>query len=661
MNKLSARVIMYGLVGLASILLSSIGYLYGHKLLSAQDLIGVFSNLWQVLVAFLIIATAGGIGEWLLRHSDVSGLIRFGLAAALGMIVMSVGILVLGATLGTNLIPLGIPILIVLTTVRKYILTWLKNLTELRTSIHGKYEKTLAAGAIIILCANLAVALAPPTEWDALVYHFAIPSAYLQNGRITYLANTMFWGMPELTEMIYLPAMRIAGVEAAAVIGVFVGAVVLLGLLGYVKSKFNNIAAWTAVAALLAGGSLGWSLSTGYVDWMGLLFGWSALAALNDWLERHDRRMLILTGIFCGGAIGTKYSAGVVLIGSILVLGLMQKHQAWKYIISSIFVLGLTATITSSPWWIKNFLATGNPFYPFFIPSGAMDQIRLNFYEKLPAWRNWQSVILLPWQATFLGIGGKEGYSADIGPLLVGLSPLAWINWKSRSEAQRTTILTAGIITAAGFVLWAMGSRISGLLIQTRLFFIFFPAWAVLAGAGIDAIWNLKFSNIRFGFLIGVLTILMFGLNVFSLGKSFVSRNPALYILRLEDEQTYLLRNLGSYTRAMETIQGLPSNSHVLMLWEARGYYCQPRCDSDEIIDRWFHDSTKYTTSLSILQTWHNQGFTYMLINNQGKDFVRENDPAGKMINWSLLDTTLANLTIEKEIDGGVYTLYRLP
>jgi hypothetical protein len=50
-----------------------------------------------------------------------------------------------------------------------------------------------------------------------------------------------------------------------------------------------------------------------------------------------------------------------------------------------------------------------------------------------------------------------------------------------------------------------------------------------------------------------------------------------------------------------------------------------------------------------------------MLINNQGKDFVRENDPAGKMINWSLLDTTLANLTIEKEIDGGVYTLYRLP
>ncbi len=353
----------------------------------------------------------------------------------------------------------------------------------------------MAAGTIFILCESLAVALAPPMEWDTLTYHFALPNAYLQNGHITYLADTMFWGMPQLTEMIYLPAIRIAGIEAAAVTGVLVGAVALLGLLGYVKSKFNNVAAWTAVAAVLAGGSLSWSLATGYVDWMGLLFGWSALAALTHWLEKQDRRMLILAGLFCGGAIGTKYSAGVVLIGAILVLGLMPRHQGWKTFISNIFILGLTAAITSSPWWIKNFLGTGNPFYPFLFPSGAMDQIRLNIYEKAPAWRDWRAVILLPWQATFLGIGGKEGFSADIGPLLVGLSPLAWINWKSRSQAQRTAILTAAIITAAGFVLWAVGSRISGLLIQTRLYFAFFAAWAVLAGAGMDAIWNLKINK----------------------------------------------------------------------------------------------------------------------------------------------------------------------
>jgi 4-amino-4-deoxy-L-arabinose transferase-like glycosyltransferase len=471
----------------------------------------------------------------------------------------------------------------------------------------------------------------------------------------------MFWGMPELTEMIYLLAMRMAGIEAAAIICVLIGVVVMLGLLGYVKSKFNYIAAWTAIAALLAGGTLSWALSSGYVDWMSLLFGLSTLVALGNWLEKQDRRMLILAGIFCGGAIGTKYSAGVVLIGSMLALALLQKHRGWKTIISSIFFLGLTATITSSPWWIKNFLGTGNPFYPFFIPSGAMDQLRLNFYERAPVWRDWRSVVLLPWQATFLGISGKEGFSANLGALLVGLSPLAWINWKSRSETQRTTILTAGIITVTGFALWAIGSRISGLLIQTRLFFVFFPAWAVLAGAGIDAIWNLNLTGIRFRILIGVLAILMFGMNVFSLGESYVIQDPALYVLRLEDEQSYLLRNLGSYALAMETLQSLPGNSHVLLLWETRGYYCQPRCDSDEVIDRWFHDSSIYANSPAILKSWHDQGYTDLLIYNPGKAFILENDPEGKIINWSLLNSTLANLTVIKEIGGGAYTLYRIP
>ncbi len=111
----------------------------------------------------------------------------------------------------------------------------------------------------------------------------------------------------------------------------------------------------------------------------------------------------------------------------------------------------------------------------------------------------------------------------------------------------------------------------------------------------------------------------------------------------------------------METVQGLPANSHVLMLWETRGYYCQPRCDSDEVIDRWPHNSSIYTDSLSMLQTWHDQGYTDLLIYNAGEDFVRENDPEGETTNWPLLDLIVANLTVEKEIANGAYTLYKLP
>jgi hypothetical protein len=662
MIKKPAATVVYGLLGIASLLLSSIGYLYGHKLLSPEYLVGTLSAVWQILVAFMLLALAGGIGERLLRFSDLDGSVRFSLDVALGTVILSIIVLALGAGIGTGLAALGIPVLILLLLVFKDIARWLNKLLELRTVINGKYEKVIALGTLFILGSGLAYALAPPTAFDALVYHLSIPRAYLQLGHIMYLADTMFWGMPQLTEMLYLPAMRLAGVESATVFAWMIGTVTVVGLLGYVRSALNAVAAWTAVAALLVSENLTRSMSTGYVDWMSMLFGWSAVVTIDYWFKKQEKRMLLLSGVFCGGALGIKYSAGVILVGCIIALVLMQRRQPWKATVSAIFLLGLAAVVVSSPWWFKNFIATGNPFYPFFIPSGSMDRIRLDFYQKVPVWNDWKAVVLLPWQATFFGIDGKVGYSASIGPLLVGLSPLVWINWKLRTETQKETILIAGIITISGLTVWAIGSRLSGLLIQTRLYFVFFPAWAVLAGAGMDAIWNLKSSHIRFGRLIGVLTVLMFGLSILSAGTSFVAQNPALYILRLEGEDNYLAGNLGSYAVAMEAIGALPNHSRVLMLWETRGYYCQPGCDSDEIIDRWHHDATLYATTKAIVQAWHDLGYTQLLVFNVGKDFVRKYDiPLEQTMHWALLDSTLTSLPVQEQIDEGAYTLYRIP
>ena len=137
--------------------------------------------------------------------------------------------------------------------------------------------------------------------------------------------------------------------------------------------------------------------------------------------------------------------------------------------------------------------------------------------------------------------------------------------------------------------------------------------------------------------------------------------NPAAYIFRNVDQRTYLRNRLGAYSAAMESIHELPENSRVLMLWEPRGYYCQPVCDPDEIIDKWPSDSRKYADSPTITRAWKAQGYTHLLIYNTGKEFVRTEDPQGSFINWTLLDATLRNLRIEKQIEGGSYTLYKLP
>jgi 4-amino-4-deoxy-L-arabinose transferase-like glycosyltransferase len=662
MEKPSSRTLTYGLLALASMLLSSVGYLYGHKLLNPNAVTGAVSAIWQVLVAAIWLSLAGGLGERLLGDSVPRGLVRLGLAAALGVIVLSLGTLLVGATIGTTFVVGLAELVLVAALVFRAMPAWWRNLVELPLSLDRRYEKSLALGVLIVLVLGLASSLAPPTEFDTLVYHLSLPLAYVQHGRVLYLPDTMFWGMPQLTEMLYVPLMSLAGAQAAAVFILLIGAVSLATLLGYSRSLFGNAAAWTSVVALVIGENLAHSLSTAYVDWMSIFFGIAALVALHLWRQEQNRKMLLLSGIFCGGALGTKYTAGVLLIGVLVTLVIDRRGRPVRAVMSSILVVALGVIVITIPWWIKNTLATGNPFYPFFFASGAMDQYRLDFYQKVPVRQDWRAVALLPWQATFWGIDGKDGFATSIGSLLIGLSPLAWVSWHSRSEAQKLAIRSSAIITLGGFVIWAVASRISGLLIQTRLYLAFFPAWAVLAGAGFDAVAGLSSRTVRFGRLLIVLIAAMFGLSLFSMLTNSVSRNPALYILRQEDEKSYLFRTLGAYAAAMDAVNQLPTDAQVLMLWETRGYYCQPRCDSDEVIDRWYDDARLYGTGQAIVQAWHAQGYTELLVYNLGMDFVRTYyNPEDQQMHWSMLTQTLKDLPVEQQIAGGSYTLYRIP
>ena len=541
---------------------------------------------------------------------------------------------------------------------RKSIGNWIRHLAYIKTIVSGKYETAIAVMAALLFLMHFITALAPPIMFDTLVYHFTLPRAYLQLGQIQYIADNMFWGMPQITEMLYVLAMRFAGVESAALVTLLIGLTAILGMAGYIAKRFGKIAAWTAVAALLAGETLTIALSSGYIEWTIVLFGWAIFASLDHWVESQDRNSLILCGMLCGAALGSKYTAGIILLGCLATMTFLPVSQTRKQRLSNMLTVVGFAILFSLPWWVKNAFFTGNPFYPFFFPAGAMNEFRLFNYQHVPVWGNWNSVILLPWQATIWGVEAKEGFSASIGAILVGLSPLAWMGWKSRTNAQQNSIKIAISLVFVGFAVWAVGSRFSGLLIQSRLFFGIFPAWAILAGAGMDSIWNLRAANIRFGRVASALVLLILGFNLFATWTEFIVRAPLAYVIRQEDKQGYLLRNMGTYAIAMETIQSLPANSRVLMLWEARGLACWPKCDADEVIDRWYDDVNTYQTPEKILASWQKKGYTHLLLNQAGADFVRPREPRLTTDDWEKFETLLTRLGPPKIIAN--YALYEI-
>jgi hypothetical protein len=657
------RQLLTGLLALSCLLVAFIGYIYIHKPFSASELLGILGGLWRSLVAILLISTAGGIGFLTnLRKLDIHPFALAMLTAALGFGAIAIVTLAIGAVIGIHLFLWAI-LLIGGILLRKQIFMWWRCWQPAseywqKTSRFGKTIIVLIA--VILICQYI-VALAPPLQFDTLTYHLAIPKAYLQIGRIVYLPDNMFWGMPELVEMLYALSMLLGGTEAAPILGWWIALIALAGLVGTAETIFGRDAALVAAASLMCAYAFTHSISSGYVEWTAILFGLAMSICLSKWIVQKDRSTLAWAGIFAGMAIGTKYTAGVALLAGFAVILLFQKPYSFKDSFTNLFIFGGMAIAATLPWLVKNAIATGNPFYPLIFVSGAMDATRLAQYQAKTLVQDWSRVLLLPIQATILGVDGGEGYSASIGPLLLGLSPLAFFAKHEKTEEQHIAIKTNAVILLTAFVIWAVASQFSEKLIQTRLYFVIFPAWAFLCAAGYLTISKIKTPGLRFGNIAAAFIVMALGFNTFATLTNFLASGAALAALTPEAHKAYLERNLGAYEVAMQEINQLPTHSQVLMLWETRGFACLPKCDSDEVIDRWPSDWTIYKNSQAILKAWKQAGYTHLLINQRGADFIKEYDRNGPTTeSWDALNTLLTSLPLEKDIAGS-YKIYTLP
>lgn len=661
-----------------------IGYVAGHKPFGAAQLLVWLQAAWQALTAIIILTLAGGLGEKILPPTP-AGMVRAALSAGLGLGLLGFTTLGVGLFLGAGGgFSLGLLLTAALLAGRKS-RAWLRNFQT--PFSFAPLSWPLCLLLLLLLLPPLLSALAPPLTWDALVYHLALPQLAAHSGRIAYTPDLMYAGMPQLTEMLYLLALSLAGTPAAAFLGLLIGLLALLALSEFSAQQFSPRAGQGTLMALAAGETLMNELGWGYVDWAAFFFGALTLFCLACWLQQQKRKWLLLAGVFIGLTLSVKYTAGVILPAAWLFLWLRRAPGGWREKTVQTFSLGLAAGLVFSPWLLRNLAWTGNPFYPLLFPAGAVTAPRLASFQGLPPWRGWRDVALLPWQATMLGIEDKEGFSASIGPLLLLLSPAALMGWGSRPRFQKELLLLSACLTLTGMVIWLIGSRLSFLLIQTRLYLAFFPAWALLAGAGLESLSALHFPGLRLGKIFNALALLPLVFGALTGIQSFAARGTSGYWLGNLTAEEYRARSLGAWTEAMQAIAALPPGSRVLMLWETRGLDCLPRCDPDETIDRWYEEvHTALQTSeehrdgysgyaqnkpekafqprkaADILRDWQLAGYTYILVFENGAQFIRQ-DSASRLTaqDWQVFDEVLGLLRFEQSIGGGVYSLYAVP
>ena len=290
----------------------------------------------------------------------------------------------------------------------------------------------------LTLALGLLRALAPPTMWDALVYHLTLPKLYAQAHSVRIDVDILFAGMPQLTEMLYTATTLMRGVVAAQTLGWFFGMIIALGLTAHTSELLGDALGCACPGDFLFGAHICASeLAWAYGDLLLVLIALALVIVLRQWRLDTPGRWLWLAGVLGGLAVGCKYTGVLVPLAGVAVIALWsfptqpagQRRRSAAVRIIALFA-GI-AFVVFLPWLIKNWIFTGSPTFPLLIPTGQMDALRQWFYARPESGeRNplWAALVFL--RATFLGVQGANDYDATLGPLYVILLLALGFGWR---------------------------------------------------------------------------------------------------------------------------------------------------------------------------------------------------------------------------------------
>ena len=641
-------------------------FYWAHKPVPAELAIKSLVPPGDLITALLAVSLCGALGRKLVGGASLAGLERFGLQAALGSGVLGTGWLLIGLAGGyqrwTAWILLGAGLVLL----RREAAGWWGELGLFKSlwAQAGRVEKLLAGACGLLLTFQLLLALAPPTHWDALAYHLELPHLYLQAGRLIFVPYNLFWGNPQLGEMLFTFAAALGQLQTAPVLSTALGAVFLAGMMGFTRrvtaewlgwdETTATRAGWAAAAALMAGFSIRHQLSWGYVDILAAPMGLGLLVCVFEWLRQRQDSWLRWAGVFLGLAVGVKYPSA--LLGLAVYLVILFTLRPMRTALKAVLQSGAISLAVFSPWLLKNWIFTGNPLFPYLIPSVWASTLRVQAASlatgsDIPILGN----LLFPFSSVLMG--GENGlwYGAEIGVVALWMGAVGWWLYWKRVEGR--------MMTLALVLVWAMAGGVSLYLWQfqqIRIYFALLPIPALLAGTGWGWLQAWSFNGIRLRRLLGTLLILVMALACWQDSLEVVSVSPLQAAMGIQPAQTFLENNLGWYAVAMKGLGDLPQGSKVMMLWEPRGLYARGDVQPDVWIDTWRMAYWTEHTPEKILMDWRAGGFTHILYYRAGADMIRSGDKVLEPAGWQALDQLLSTLPGPVSY-GGVYSLYTSP
>jgi hypothetical protein len=336
-------------------------------------------------------------------------------------------------------------------------------------------------------------------------------------------------------------------------------------------------------------------------------------------------------------------------------------------------IFSLIAGLIACPWYLKNWLFTGNPVYPFVFGGQLWDDYRAAAYSTAGSGIGFDpgALLLLPIQLT-LGYKDANYIDGRSGPLFLAFLPLILLYGLFSYRRKPAAMNAIFIFVLAQYLFWMLGVIWSSGLWQSRLLL---PAFVVLCPIlawilnDIRHLNHPQFSLQRFlGLFIGVVLVIglvdQFLSSQIQVHPGWLYYRPWAYLWGSENEADYLTRRMGVHYAAMEQInEQLPADAVIDFLWEPRSYYCRRDCRPDSILDRYGDLQYQHGDDpAAIAAAWEAQGVTHVLVHRLGLRAMLEGEDVPPVLrpDPTVLNELEANY-FEPVIDvAGAYQIYRL-
>jgi 4-amino-4-deoxy-L-arabinose transferase-like glycosyltransferase len=524
-------------------------------------------SLFVLLVLPVLLWAMVGLGAWLwplLGFPRSAGLLQFVGYAGLGVACFSYLVMFLGLIGALYVwVVLGVTGLLVLVGVFS---KWWSG-SELKRGLFlcSRYE-WIPAGLLLILTAlNLFGALAPPVYADTLRYHLAAPKYYMARHQIVFVP-IVSWNNPFAFEMFHLWGLLLSLESLGVAVGWLLVLLSALAVWGMWQQLFADAptddpacggALWAALLFYALPASTLQS-TIGKNDALLVFSTTMCMALVMLWLRTGDDRWAGAMGLFAGLAAATKLH-GLILVGAVgllvLIYSLLKDRTSLRRAVGPLLRFGVWVILVGSPWYIRTWVATGNPVWPLFndIFGGAYwTASQGDVLRRFAALVGGKPTVLgfFAWiWRLFIDPGSARQLLYNLPPLVLACIPV--IVLPGRITWRRRRLLLAGLfVCAAYFMVWFLAYRVPRYL---------YPLYPVLVSVGSAAAWEFKITGR--GQTVLVWALILMPLLVYS-GVAALYNFPAIrVVLGGESREAYLAQNVPFYTQINRVNQMLPEDS----------------------------------------------------------------------------------------------------